>query len=151
MSKQEVSSHNEGMRHPQTVPATPGGPSDQRRMAARVGTSVVFRGDLISLEDLTIDGRVEGTIELRGHNLTVGPDAHIHADVVAKNVTVLGTVTGTITARETVALSETGSVEGNITSLRLAMADGAVLRGRVDTGTGAPDQDDRELELVATI
>src|SRR5262245_17087533 len=99
----------------------------ERRAVAWVGKSVLFRGDLISLEDMTIDGRVEGTIELRDHNLTVGPDAHFQADIIAKTVTIHGKVTGTIVASETVSLSQTGSVEGDITSSRLAMADGAVL------------------------
>jgi cytoskeletal protein CcmA (bactofilin family) len=110
-------------------------PLEERRVVAWVGKSVVFKGDLISLEDMSIDGRVEGTIELRDHALTIGPDAHIRATIIAKTVTVRGAVTGTITASDKVDVSETGSVEGNIISPRLAMADGAVLRGRVDTST----------------
>jgi len=83
---------------------------------------------------MTIDGRVEGTIELRDNNLTIGPEAHIQADIAAKVVTVHGTVVGTITATEAVLIRETGSVEGNVTSRRLAMADGAVVKGQVNTG-----------------
>ncbi len=109
-------------------------PPDERRVVAWVGKSILFRGDLIGLEDMAIDGRVEGTIELRDNNLTIGPDAHIQADIVAKVVTVHGTVVGTITATEAVHIRETGSVEGNITSPRLAMADGAVVKGQVNTG-----------------
>jgi cytoskeletal protein CcmA (bactofilin family) len=106
--------------------------SDERRLAAWVGKSVVFKGSLTSLEDMTIDGRVEGSIEIRDHTLTIGPDADIRADIVAKAVTIYGTLTGTITAREKVEIRETGSVDGNILSPRLAMLDGALLRGRVD-------------------
>jgi len=83
---------------------------------------------------MSIDGRVEGTIELREHNLTIGPDAHIQADITAKTVTVLGRVVGTIAASEVVHIGATGSVEGDVTSRRLAMADGAIVRGRVATG-----------------
>lgn len=108
--------------------------AEERRVVAWVGKSVLFRGDLIGLEDMAIDGRVEGTIELRDNNLTIGPDAHIQADVVAKTVTVHGTVVGTINASEAVYIRETGTVQGNITSRRLAMADGAVVKGQVDTG-----------------
>jgi len=117
-----------------TVPTSPARPIEERRVVAWVGKSVLFRGDLVGLEDMSIDGRVEGTIELREHNLTIGPDAHIQADITAKTVTVLGHVVGTITASEAVHIGETGSVEGDITSRRLAMADGAVARGRVTTG-----------------
>ena len=102
-------------------------------MAAWVGKSILFRGDLIGLEDMSIDGRVEGTIELREITL-IGPDAHIAADIVAKVVTIHGTVVGTITATDGVHIGDTGSVEGNITSRTLAMADGAVVKGHVDTG-----------------
>ena len=107
---------------------------DERRVVAWVGKSILFRGDLIGLEDMAIDGRVEGTIELRDNNLTIGPDAHIQADIVARIVTVHGTVVGTVTATEAVHVRETGSVEGNITSPRLAMADGAVVKGQVSAG-----------------
>jgi len=98
-----------------------------------VGKSVVFKGDLSSSEDMTIEGRVEGTVKLDDHSLTIGPNAEIQADIVAKTVTVRGAVTGTITAGDRVVVSGTGSVEGDIASPRLALAEGAVLRGRVDT------------------
>jgi cytoskeletal protein CcmA (bactofilin family) len=82
---------------------------------------------------MTIDGRVEGTVRLRDHGLTIGPNAAIRADIVARTVIVRGAVTGTITAGDKVVVSETGSVEGDVISPCLALADGAVLRGRVDT------------------
>jgi cytoskeletal protein CcmA (bactofilin family) len=127
---------DEAPRAQQTpVPLSSPRPAEERRVMAWVGKSVLFRGDVIGLEDMAIDGRVEGTIELRDHALTIGPDARIQADIVAKVVTVLGVVIGTITASEAVNIGATGSVEGNITSRRLAMADGAVVRGRVDTGS----------------
>jgi cytoskeletal protein CcmA (bactofilin family) len=131
------------------VPTIPARPGEERRMVAWVGKSVLFRGDLIGLEDMSIDGRVEGTIELRDHTLTIGPDSHIQADVVAKVVTVLGVVVGTITASEAVDIRATGSVEGNITSPRLAMADGAVVRGRVDTGASRATEPRREAQVKA--
>ena len=115
-----------------------------------ISADMVISGTVRSTGDIQIDGRVEGTIELRDHTLTIGPDAHIQADIVAKMVTVFGVVVGTITAKEAVDIRETGSVEGNITSRRLTMADGAVVRGHVDTG-GSPagEQPDREPQLKA--
>lgn len=151
MWNRETSSQDEGTRQaPAAVPTIPGRSLEERRVAW-VGKSVLFRGDLISLEDMTIDGRVEGTIELRDHKLTVGPDAHIQADIVAKIVMVLGAVTGTISASETVDIHQTGSVVGDITAGRLAMADGAVLRGRVDTRTRAGDQTNRQPQLTTAV
>jgi cytoskeletal protein CcmA (bactofilin family) len=138
MWNRDASPRNEDARLPQ---AGAGGMSnrpmaDERRVVAWVGKSVIFKGDLISSEDMTIDGRVEGTIELRDHALTIGPDADIRANVIARAVTILGAVTGTITASERIDIGETGSVEGDITCPRLAMADGSVLHGRVDTSAG---------------
>jgi cytoskeletal protein CcmA (bactofilin family) len=136
MWNREGSPKNEDGRQPQTIePAVESRSPEERRIVAWIGKSVVFKGDLISLEDMSIDGRVEGTIELRDHALIIGPDAHIRATIIAKTVTIRGTVTGTITASDKVDVRETGAVEGNIISPRLAMADGAVLKGRVDTST----------------
>jgi cytoskeletal protein CcmA (bactofilin family) len=149
----ETSPQDKGARQqlPNSVATTPGRQMEERRVVAWVGKSVAFKGELISLEDMTIDGCVEGSIDLRDHSLTIGPDAHIRADIVAKSVTVFGAVTGTITARNTVDLRETGSVDGDIMSPRLAMADGAVLRGRVDTGTRAGGQNDLRPRLTAVV
>jgi cytoskeletal protein CcmA (bactofilin family) len=132
-----------------TSAQTIGGLSDERRVVAWVGKSVVFKGDLTSSEDMTIDGRVEGTIDVRDFSLTIGPDAHIQADIVARIVTVLGAVTGTITAGEKIYIRETGSVEGDVLSPRLAMADGALLRGKVDTGERAGSHKDQRPRLNA--
>ena len=115
-------------------PAVPGRATEERRLVAWVGKSVVFTGNLTSLEDMTIDGRVEGTIEVRDHDLTIGPDADIQANISARVVTVLGSVTGTITAATKVDLHETGSVTGDINCPRLVIADGATFHGRADTG-----------------
>jgi len=102
---------------------------------AWVGKSVIFKGELISSEDMIIDGRVEGTIEVHDHALTIGPAAQIKADIAARSVTVRGSVTGTITAANLVEIRETGSVEGDITSPHVSVAEGAVVHGRIDTLT----------------
>jgi cytoskeletal protein CcmA (bactofilin family) len=152
MWNREESPQDVRTRQPQTsVSGTPGLPGEERRVVAHVGKSVIFKGDLISSEDMTIDGRVEGTIEVRDHDLTIGPDADIRAEVVAKIVTVLGAVTGTITAREKVDIRAAGSVVGNIISPRLTMAHGAMVNGKVDTGVRhAGDKEARPL-LTAVV
>jgi cytoskeletal protein CcmA (bactofilin family) len=136
MGDREPRVRDDGIPHASIVaPAVAARPTAERRIVAWVGKSVIFKGDLISAEDMTIDGRVEGTIEVRGHGLTIGPDADIRADIVAHAVVVLGAVTGSITAQDRVDIAETGSVEGSILSRRLVVAEGAVLRGQVDVGT----------------
>ena len=121
-------------RGPRPQSGAPARSIEERRVIAWVGKSVVFKGDLTSLEDMTIDGRVEGTIEVRDHDLMIGPDADIQANISARVVTVHGAVTGAITATDKVEVHETGAVMGDITSPRLVIADGARFQGRADTG-----------------
>jgi cytoskeletal protein CcmA (bactofilin family) len=97
-----------------------------------IGKSVVIKGELTGSEDLTIEGQVEGTIQLRDHVLTIGPNGKIRAQVFAKAVIVLGEVNGNITASEKVDIKDNGSVDGDIISPRVAIAEGAHFRGSVD-------------------
>ena len=97
-----------------------------------IGKSVVIKGELNGSEDLTIEGHVEGTIQLRDHVLTIGPNGKIKAQVFAKAVIVLGEVTGNVTASEKVDIRDNGSVDGDIISPRVAIAEGAHFRGSVD-------------------
>jgi cytoskeletal protein CcmA (bactofilin family) len=97
-----------------------------------IGKSVVIKGELNGSEDLTIEGHVEGTIQLKDHVLTIGPNGRIKAQVFAKSVIVLGEVTGNVTASDKVDIRDNGSVDGDIVSPRVAIAEGAHFRGSVD-------------------
>ena len=97
-----------------------------------IGKSVVIKGELNGSEDLTIEGHVEGKIELRDHVLTIGPNGKIKAQVFAKSVIVLGEVHGNVTATEKVDIRDNGSVEGDLVSPRIAIAEGAHFKGAVD-------------------
>ena len=97
-----------------------------------IGKSVVIKGELNGSEDLTIEGHVEGKIELKDHVLTIGPNGKIKAQVLAKSVIVLGEVNGNVTATEKVDIRDGGSVDGDIVSPRVAIAEGAHFRGTVD-------------------
>src|SRR3989449_11308670 len=99
---------------------------------ASIGKSIVINGELSGSEDLTIEGQVEGKIELRDHVLTVGSNGRIKAQVSAKAIVVLGHVTGNLTATERVDIRENGSVEGDIVAPRVAIADGSHFRGSID-------------------
>ena len=97
-----------------------------------IGKSVVIKGELSGSEDLTIEGHVEGRIDLKDNVLTIGPNGKIKAEVFAKSVVVLGEVTGNVTASEKVDIRDNGSVDGDIASPRVAIAEGAHFRGSVD-------------------
>ncbi len=115
-------------RRADSMPVLPHAPED----VTTIGKGVVVKGDVKGGEDLVIDGKVDGTIELRQHVLTVGPTGRVKAQLSAKSVVVLGKVNGSIQASERVSIGETGSFEGAISAPRLVVADGAHLQGRVD-------------------
>ena len=97
-----------------------------------IGKSVVIKGELSGSEDLTIEGHVEGKIELKDNVLTIGPNGRIKASVFSKAVIVLGEVNGNISASEKVDIRDGGSVDGDIVSPKVAIAEGAHFRGSVD-------------------
>jgi cytoskeletal protein CcmA (bactofilin family) len=118
---------------PSTAATAPSAaPRQIERGIVNIGKSVVIKGELTGSEDLTIEGHVEGKIELRDNVLTIGANGKIKAQVFAKAVIVLGEVVGNVTAAEKVDIRDNGSVEGDIVSPRVAIAEGALFRGSVD-------------------
>jgi cytoskeletal protein CcmA (bactofilin family) len=112
----------------------PNVPVAERRVSAWIGKAVQVEGKVVSGEDLVIDGTVEGSIEVGNHDVTIGEGAAIKADLVAKVVTISGSVVGNVKAVERVELRAGASVAGDITSPRLLMADGARVSGKVAAG-----------------
>ena len=110
-------------------------PQAERRVAAWVGKALRIEGRIISSEDLTIDGSVEGSIELGNHTLTIGQGANVKADLAARAITISGSVTGRVRATERVELHPTAQVDGDITAPTLVMAEGATAKGRIEAGT----------------
>ena len=102
------------------------------REVVNIGKSVIIKGELSGSEDLTIEGKVEGKIELRDYILTIGPNGKIKAQVFAKSVIVMGSVTGNITATEKIDIRENGTVDGDINAPTIAISEGAQFRGSID-------------------
>jgi cytoskeletal protein CcmA (bactofilin family) len=127
----------------------------QERTAVNIGKSVVIKGELNGSEDLTIEGQVEGKIELRQNVLTIGSNGRIKAQVFAKAVVVLGEVTGNVTATDKVDIRDNGAVDGDIAAPRVAIAEGAHFRGSIDMQragggkTGEPKQRDEKPAQAA--
>lgn len=99
---------------------------------AHIGKSVVIKGELSGSEDLYVDGTVEGSIELQGNNLVIGPNGHVRANVNAKGVVVQGKLDGNIHASERTELRKTAVAVGEIITQRVAIEDGAYFKGKVD-------------------
>lgn len=107
---------------------------EERRRASWISGSILVRGDVVSTEDLVIDGKVQGTIELGDHSLTIGPGATVVANLAAKVVTVSGAVVGNVVGAARVELKATASIEGDVNAPTFVMEEGATLKGKVDTG-----------------
>jgi len=115
------------------APRMAAAPAFQNKTAhANIGQSLFIKGEVSGSEDLTVDGRVEGRIDLKDHNLTIGPNGKVHADVHAKNITIVGEITGNVTADEKVDLTDSGRLVGDIRAPRIAVSDGAQFKGSVD-------------------
>ncbi len=97
-----------------------------------IGPTINIKGDLVGEEDLLIEGRVDGKVELRHHSVTVGKNGHIKADIFAKTITVEGTVEGNLYGEEQLIVRQSGTVRGNIVSPRVALEDGSNFKGSID-------------------
>ena len=138
---------------PTSRPAPAGDPQrGQERTVVNIGKSVVIKGELNGSEDLTIEGQVEGKIELRQNVLTIGSNARIKAQVFAKAVIILGEVTGNVSASEKVDIRDNGSVDGDIAAPRVAIAEGAHFRGSIDMqkGGASPKADTKAAAATAS-
>ena len=112
------------------------------RATACLSQGIKIRGEITGSEDLFIDGEVDGKLDLGSSTLTVGPNGRVKADVTAREVVVRGRVEGKISGRERVQLWSTAHVIGEVTAQRLAIEDGGVLRGKVETGKRAEKSGD---------
>ena len=97
-----------------------------------IGQSIHIKGELTGNEDLTIEGKVEGKIFLKDHNLTIGANGKITAEIQAKTVMVVGEVNGNITADDKVEVAASGTMRGDIAAPRVVLADGAKFKGTID-------------------
>ncbi len=106
--------------------ARPGGEGTQ------LGQTISIKGEISGREDLFLNGKVEGTIRLHDARLTVGPAGRLHAEVDARDIDVHGEVHGTLAAGERLRVGRTGRIEGDVVTQRLAVEEGAVIRGNVE-------------------
>jgi cytoskeletal protein CcmA (bactofilin family) len=100
--------------------------------AAVIGKSVQIRGEVKGSEDLMVDGHVEGTITLLESRLTIGPNAHVAANVSARDVILLGQLSGNVSATGRVELRDGCDLVGDISAARLMIEESAVFRGKVE-------------------
>lgn len=129
---------------PQTVvtpapqPAAPVRPVETPKMdnyraeVAHIGKSVIVKGELSGNEDLYLDGEVEGSVDLKGHSLTIGPNGRVRANVQAKDIVIHGKVDGNVRGMERVELKKSAVLNGDIATQRIVIEDGAFFKGAID-------------------
>jgi len=112
----------------------PGRSSDPEvpRGGALIGKSVVVKGEILSREDLTVDGEVEGTVELQEHRLTVGPNGKLKANVKAREIVVHGTIHGNVDVGDRIDIRKDAKLVGDVRTARIVIEDGAYLKGNID-------------------
>lgn len=106
------------------------------RVVMSIGQSTTIKGELTANEDLLIDGKVEGLVDASGQTLTIGPNAVIKAQVLARSLVIEGTLQGDATATERLEIKPNGRVEGDVNAPRVCIADGAHFRGKIDMAGG---------------
>jgi len=104
------------------------------RAAACISQGIRIKGEVTGSEDLFVDGLVDGKLNLTNGSLTIGPNGTVKADVYAREVIVRGKIEGKVTGRDKVQLWSTGQVTGEVQTDRLAIEEGALLKGKVEAG-----------------
>lgn len=141
------SSRNDAARAPEPIAApsptptatpnyasAPSAAAEIRKTApvATIGPKIRFKGELVGEEDLLIQGHIDGTIDLRDHNLTIGEKGVIRANVLAKTITIEGSVEGDVYGRERISIKSSSKVNGNLVADRVTLEDGAKFKGSID-------------------
>jgi cytoskeletal protein CcmA (bactofilin family) len=141
---------------PSSSSAAPADAPRRSGNSATIGPSIFIKGDLTGEEDLVIEGRVEGKVDLKQNNVTIGKNGRVRADVFGRVVVVEGEVDGNVFAREQAILRQAGAIRGNITSPRVVLEDGSRFKGSIDMeapketgGSSSSRQESNRPEPVA--
>ena len=116
----------------QPSPAAAPRPQPPVKERALIGSSIEIKGDLRGAEDLLIEGKLEGKIELRQNSVTIGKAGRVRADIFGRSIVVLGEVDGNLHAEEQIILRQACSVRGNLTAPRVALEEGSSFKGNID-------------------
>ena len=117
---------------PMSTNPVPSHHATDSRGPAIIGKSVMIKGQIFSREDLTIDGEIDGSVELHEHRLTVGPNGKLQAGVKAREVVVLGTIHGNVEASDKIDIRKDAKLVGDIKTARIVIEDGAYFKGSID-------------------
>jgi cytoskeletal protein CcmA (bactofilin family) len=142
---------------PVSTNPTPSHSTTDSRGPAIIGKSVMIKGQIFSREDLTIDGEIDGSVELHEHRLTVGPNGKLQAGVKAREVVVLGTIHGNVEASDKIDIRKDAKLVGDIKTARIVIEDGAYFKGSIDIARpeiskpAAPPAQPKPASAVSTV
>jgi cytoskeletal protein CcmA (bactofilin family) len=136
---------NDAMK-PSFTPSTPNQLTPVKTMTspieqATIGRTVVIKGEVSGNESLYIDGRIEGSITFKDHRVTVGRNGVVQANISAREVVIMGKVTGNVECSDRVDIRSEGTLTGDVVSARISVEDGAMLRGSVQLNPTEQKQD----------
>lgn len=117
---------------------------------ATIGKSLTIKGEVTGSESLYIDGKVEGSINLSGHRITVGRNGQVNANINAREVVVLGKVRGNLNASDRVDIRSEGSLTGDVGAQRISIEDGAYFKGGIDIRKAGQKTDGKEPVLIGS-
>jgi cytoskeletal protein CcmA (bactofilin family) len=126
-------------------------PSAAGSLHTLLGRTVVVQGQLSSGEDLQIEGKFDGNINLDDNCLTVGTEGHVKAEVHARQVVILGSVTGNVAAREKIEIRRTGRVVGDLIAATVAIEEGAYFKGSIDIARDDASEVSRDVTAPGTL
>jgi len=115
---------------------------------ATIGRTVVIKGEVTGSESLYVDGRIEGTLSFKDHRVTIGRNGSVQANISAREVVIMGKVTGNVECSDRVDIRSEGSLTGDVVSSRISVEDGAMLRGSVQLTPGAEKKESGAVHEV---
>jgi cytoskeletal protein CcmA (bactofilin family) len=113
---------------------------------ATIGRTLVIKGEISGAEALYVDGRIEGKISLPDHRVTIGRNGSVQANITAREVVVMGKVSGNIECSDRVDIRSEGSVTGDVSTMRISVEDGAVLKGGIQVRSGEQKQNQAQSQ-----
>jgi cytoskeletal protein CcmA (bactofilin family) len=115
--------------------AAPSAPSSIGRTTSYLGPGLLIKGEITGNESLNLDSKVEGLVSIGGFRLTVGPSAHVVADIVAREAVIFGEVTGDISAYDRIEIKKSASIVGDLSTGKIMIEEGAYFKGGIEIGS----------------
>ncbi len=115
--------------------ATTNAPNSIGRTTSYLGPGLLIKGEISGNEDLKLESNVEGLVSIGGFRLTVGPNAHLKADIVAREALISGEVIGDISACDRIEIMRSASIVGELSTGKITIEEGACFKGSVEVGS----------------